>query len=133
MEGHYFEKIGLPEESMMHKKLSPGTSAIVSAAKVQRKRTVFSRQFKLDAVLRMREAGCSPAKLAQELGIRRNQLYKWRAALEVSGALANLPVAAPSAVDLLSENARLRSELAKSLEENAILKKFDAYLVQRQH
>lgn len=117
----------------MHKKLSPGTSAIVSAAKRQQKRTVFSQQFKLDAVLRMREVGCSPAALALELGIRRNQLYKWRAALEVSGALANLPVAAPSAVDLLSENARLRSELAKSLEENAILKKFDAYLVQRQH
>ncbi len=46
------------------------------------KRKLFSREFKLEAT-RMLEEGRKPAAdLARELGIRRNQLYKWKEAME---------------------------------------------------
>jgi len=45
---------------------------------------VFSRGFKLAAVSRM-EAGENVSSLARELGVRRNQLYKWRDQLDGKG------------------------------------------------
>lgn len=41
-------------------------------------RQTFSREFKLEAVRLMEEGKKPPAELARELGIRRNQLYKWK-------------------------------------------------------
>jgi len=42
------------------------------------KRKQFTREFKLEAV-RLLEEGNKPAtQLARELGVRRNQLYKWK-------------------------------------------------------
>ena len=50
-----------------------------------RKRTTYSKEFKLEAV-RLLEASNRPAaEVARELGIRRNQLYKWREALRAEG------------------------------------------------
>lgn len=44
----------------------------------ERKRVRFSKEFKLEAV-RLLELGQKPAtQLALELGIARNQLYKWQ-------------------------------------------------------
>lgn len=107
-------------------------SDAVPAAQARRERTVFTKQFKLEAVQRMQEPDCSPAALALELGIRRNQLYKWADALKQSGELPVAKTASPASDnDLASENARLRRELKASLEENAILKKLDAYLTRR--
>ena len=37
----------------------------------------YTREFKLEAVRLMEESGRSPAELARELGIRRNQLYNY--------------------------------------------------------
>jgi transposase len=116
----------------MTKKPSLAVSDAVPATQVRRERTVFSRQFKLTAVERMQEPGCSPAALALELGIRRNQLYKWAAALKQAGELPAPKVVTPvSTTDLAKENARLKRALQASLEENAILKKLDAYLTRR--
>ena len=44
------------------------------------KRQTFSREFKLEAVRLLDEGKKPPAELARELGIRRNQLYKWKEA-----------------------------------------------------
>lgn len=45
------------------------------------KRPSYTKEFKLEAV-RLLEHGDKPAAdLARELGLRRNQLYKWQAQL----------------------------------------------------
>jgi len=50
-----------------------------------KKRPLFTKEFKLEAV-RLVERGDKPAAdLARELGIRRNQLYKWKDQLQVKG------------------------------------------------
>jgi transposase len=50
-----------------------------------KKRKQFTREFKLEAV-RLLEEGTKPAAdLARELGIRRNQLYKWKDVVEQKG------------------------------------------------
>ncbi len=49
------------------------------------KRQTFTREFKLEAV-RLLERGDRPAaELARELGIKRNQLYKWQEQLSAKG------------------------------------------------
>lgn len=109
------------------KRVAPPLVPVVQAK--QSTRTIFTEQFKLDAVRRMQEPACSPTALALELGIRRNQLYKWAAALKHNGAL---PAAAtPTIADPTVEIACLRRQLLAAQEENAILKKLDAYLTKR--
>ncbi len=52
----------------------------------ERQRTRFTKEFKLEAV-RLLELGQKPAtQLALELGIQRNQLYKWQEQLQKAGA-----------------------------------------------
>lgn len=98
----------------------------VAAAPVQRQRICFTKEFKLKALAQMREGVLSPTQLALELGIRRNQLYKWAEALSADP----VPPEAQSAANQAKEIARLQRELARAQEENRILKKFDAYLTQ---
>jgi len=38
----------------------------------------FTREFNLEAVRLMETSGRASSEIAMELGIRRNQLYKWR-------------------------------------------------------
>ena len=45
---------------------------------VKGKQQRFSREFKLEAVRLLEEGKKPAAELARELGIRRNQLYKWK-------------------------------------------------------
>ena len=42
------------------------------------KRKVFTKEFKLEAVRLLESSGRAAAEVARELGIRRNQLYKWQ-------------------------------------------------------
>ncbi len=92
-----------------------------------RKRKVFSREFKLEAT-RMLEEGKKPAAdLARELGIRRNQLYKWKEAIDQEGGNAFPGSGRRIAGKTETENARLRRELAQVREENEILKKAAAF------
>jgi len=99
----------------------------------QGKRQRFSKELKLNAVALLK-AGQKPAtQIALELGVRRNQLYKWAAELdEKSGDVAaafngsgRKPVAAQSEVE------RLRAELARVTEERDILKKAAAYFAKQ--
>jgi len=45
----------------------------------------FTREFKLEAVRLMETSGRASSEIAMELGIRRNQLYKWRDQLSLKG------------------------------------------------
>ena len=90
----------------------------------------FPREFKLEA-LRQLEAGTRPAtELARELGIRANQLYKWREQLITKGDKAfpdkRAKTGRPKKEDQ-SQLVTLRQENKRLQEENEILKKAAAY------
>jgi len=55
---------------------------------MREKRKTFSREFKLEALRLMEEGKKPPAELARELGIRRNQLYKWKEKADEHGGSA---------------------------------------------
>lgn len=100
-------------------------------APAPQKRAVFTREFKLDAVRRLREGGQTATALALELGIRRTQLYKWAQELDQSGPNESFTKQrGRKPADQESEIVRLRRQLADARMENEILKKFDAYLKQ---
>ena len=83
----------------------------------------FSREFKLEAV-RLAALGERPkAQIARELGIRVNQLRKWRLDFEAEEQ-AGAPKRPPVTEDNLG---RLRRENARLKEENEILKKAAIY------
>lgn len=86
------------------------------------KRQRFTAEFKREAV-RLLDAGERPAsEVAIDLGIRRNQLYKWKADLLRSGELS-FPGPGRKPGDQDSEIARLKRELARVTEERDVLKK----------
>lgn len=99
-----------------------------AAGKQVKARAVFTDEFKRSAVDRMRTGTQSATALALELGIRRNQLYKWAKQLDeqAPGTALKSPGRPPQSEE--SEVVRLRRELAAAQEELEILKKFDAYL-----
>lgn len=94
-------------------------------------RKEFSKEFKLGAVNRMKQ-GANVAALSLELGVRRNQLYKWAEQFERKGADQAFAqsVGRPS-LGQMDELTRLRRENARLEMENAILKKADAYFAKR--
>jgi transposase len=84
----------------------------------------YSREFKVEA-LRLAAIGDKPAtQVARELGIRVNQLGKWKAQLERE-ALTGMPAKRGRAPD--DEVARLRRENLRLQEENELLKKAAIY------
>lgn len=94
---------------------------------MRKQRQSFSREFKLEAVRLVEEGKKPPAELARELGLRRNQLYKWKEKTDKHGVSA-FPGAGRrlAASTEAEENARLKRELEKVKEENEILKKATA-------
>ena len=89
------------------------------------KRKSFSPEFKREAVRLLETSQKSSADLARELGVRRNQLYKWKEQLSQRGAGAFPGSGRGSGNN--DELARLRKELEKVKEERDILKKAAAY------
>ena len=90
------------------------------------KRKTFSKEFKLEAVKLLETSDRPAVELARELGIRRNQLYKWRDELTIKGASAfNGPGRHPVNPD--DKVAQLERENAQLKEELEILKKAAAY------
>ena len=87
------------------------------------KRKSFTAEFKREAVRLLETSQKPAADLARELGVRRNQLYKWKEHLSKRGAQA-FPGTGKRATD---ELARLRKELEQVREERDILKKAAAY------
>jgi transposase len=93
-----------------------------------KKRQAFSREFKVEAVRLLEEGKKPAAELARELGIRRNQLYKWQEKTDKQGASAFPGSGRPAAKGTVAEeNRRLKAELSKVKEENEILKKAAAF------
>ena len=93
----------------------------------QRQRTRFSKEFKLEAV-RLLELGQKPAtRLALELGIQRNRLYKWQEQLKKSSADTAFRGSGRKPLNAQDEIERLRRELKQVTEERDILKKAAAY------
>ena len=81
----------------------------------------FTPEFKREAV-QLLESGSRPAsQIARELGIKRNQLYKWQTELKARGAGA-FPGSGPRR-GRTDEVSRLQRELARVTEERDILKK----------
>jgi transposase len=88
-------------------------------------RKQFTPEFKREAV-QLLESGSRPASaLARELGIRRNQLYKWQREFQTRGAGAFPGSGARK--ERTTEVARLKRELARITEERDILKKAATY------
>jgi transposase len=114
----------------MKKKQLPSKREIIptAAPSTSRARATFTDDFKRKAVARMRAEGQSATDLADELGIRRNLLYKW--ADKIDKQAPGKPLRSPGrpAGDELSEVEQVRRDLVQAQEELAILKKFDAYL-----
>lgn len=88
-----------------------------------RKRQAFSPEFKQEAVRLLEQGDKEAAQLARELGIKRNQLYKWKEEIDKYGEAAfpghgNRPRNAKP-----DDSGALRAEVKRLREENEILKK----------
>lgn len=86
----------------------------------------YTREFKLEAIRLMEESGRPAAEIAMELGIRRNQLYKWKEQLTQRGEQAFSGSGRPKRSSQ-SELATLKQENQRLKEEVEILKKAAAY------
>ncbi len=92
-------------------------------------RQIHSKEFKLEAV-RQLEEGLKPATvLARELGIRRNQLYKWKNQILEKGPEAAFkgPGRKLSVDTGADETTALKRRITLLEEENDILKKAAKY------
>jgi len=86
-----------------------------------RKKTIYSPEFKTQAISLVRDANRPASEVARELGINVNTLYNW-----LSTTTDKMPKKHANA-DILSENKRLKKALAQAELERDILKKAAAY------
>jgi transposase len=82
----------------------------------------YTKEFKLEAIGMMEASDRPASEIAMRLGIRRNQLYKWKDQLERTGAVSSSTKGRPKKENQ-TELATLRQELKRVKEENEILKK----------
>lgn len=87
----------------------------------------YTREFKLEAVRLMEESKRPSAEIAMELGIRRNQLYKWKEQLTEKGDTAFTGQLGRPRKENQSALVTLKQENANLKEEIEILKKAAAY------
>lgn len=86
----------------------------------------YSKEFKHEAVRLLEINDKTGAEVSRELGIKRNQLYKWREELKAKGDNAfQGPGRRPT--DQSDQVAQLKKENAQLKEELEILKKAAAY------
>lgn len=89
------------------------------------KRQSFSPEFKREAVRLLEKGDKDGAQIARELGVRRNQLYKWQAEINEHGADAFPGCGArPKKTD---DTKALKAEIKRLQMENEILKKAAVY------
>lgn len=94
----------------------------------------YTREFKLEAI-RLAEASERPVtQVARELGLRVNQIYKWKKQLEEKqgDAFSGMRGKVPNDKDKDAEIRRLRKALAASQEENEFLKKTAVFFAKSQ-
>lgn len=86
----------------------------------------YTKEFKAEAVRLMQASDRPASEVARELGVRRNQLYKWQDQLALKGDQAFGGRGRPKASGQ-SEVATLRRDNERLKEEVEILKKAAAY------
>lgn len=85
----------------------------------------FTKEFKLKAIRLLEHSGKSGTELARQLGVRRNQLYKWQSELRGKAERA-FPGHGPHP-ESADELTRLKHELESVRQERDILKKAVAF------
>ncbi len=90
-------------------------------------RKTFSTEFKREAVRLLEKGDKAAAQLARELGVRRNQLYKWQKEVHEYGKEAFPGHGKRVASKQTDKTSVLKAELTKLREENEILKKAALY------
>lgn len=90
----------------------------------------YSKDFKVEAVRLATESDRPVTQVARELGLRVNQIYKWRKQLDEKQDSA-FP-GKPSTTDKDAEIRRLKKALAASEEENVFLKKTAVFFAKNQ-
>lgn len=83
---------------------------------------IYTKEFKLEALRLMEESARPASEIAMELGVRRNQLYKWKEQMSKKGDVASARRGRPKK-ETESETSKLRRENQRLKEENEILKK----------
>ncbi len=91
----------------------------------------YPKEFKLEALHLMETSGKPASEVAMQLGIRRNQLYKWKEQMSQKGGVASNKKGRPKREDQ-NELSRLRAENAKLKEDVEILKKAAKYFAREQ-
>ena len=82
----------------------------------------YTKEFKLEAIRLMADSGGPSSEIAMQLGIKRNQLYKWKEQMTKKGDVPSVKKGRPRKEDQ-SELAKVKQELKRVREENEILKK----------
>ncbi len=97
---------------------------------IKRQYKKYSKEFKLEAIRLADESNKPVTQVARELGLRVNQIYKWRTQLEEKRdeAFSGKQVAK----DKDTEIRRLKKELATSQEEIEFLKKTAIFFAKNQ-
>lgn len=93
----------------------------------RKSRTTYPKAFKLEAIRLMNESDRPSSEIAAELGIRRNQLYKWKEQLEAKGETALTNKRGRPRKKDQNELTTLRQENDRLREEVEILKKAAVY------
>jgi transposase len=88
-------------------------------------RKYFTKEFKLEAVRLLEQSGKSGTELGRQLGVRRNQLYKWQT--ELRGKAERAFPGRGQHPEMADELTRLKRELESVKEERDILKKAVAF------
>lgn len=91
----------------------------------ERRYKTFSKEFKLEAIRLADQSDKPVTQVARELGLRVNQIYKWKKQLELRQEDAFSGKG--NQADKDAEIRRLKKELAEAREENAFLKKTAVY------
>jgi len=87
-------------------------------------RTVYSEEFKIEAIKLVLEGGTTVPEVATKLGLKPNQLYNWMQSHRLPGEIKAM---IDKQKELEAENKRLRKALAKAQQEKEILKKAAQY------
>ena len=82
----------------------------------------YTKEFKLEAIRMMDESDRPASEIAMKLGIRRNQLYKWKEQMMKKGEVPSVKRGRPKKENQ-TELAKVKQELKQVKEENEILKK----------
>ena len=85
-----------------------------------RKRNIYSKEFKLEALRQWKQEGQSATALAKSLGLRPNMLYKWEDQLSRHGRQAFLGSGRQPVV-LTDELSRLKQELSEKCQEWSVI------------